>query len=318
MLILKFRVLFLKRKQIYYFLLIVVVLIFFGFSILSNNRASYATFSVGSVDKTYKSDLTGDGKQDVLYITLNKNKYYLQVNTEKDSFYLEPSKNLASVGNYYPYWPMRVNILDISRDKIPEIFIQSSKENKPIQHVFLYEKNRFKDIFCSYNNILGFMDCTNNKTPKMISGNISKNNFSFSNYILLQGKLEKYDYKAEETFMGKDTILSFINAITSLNPENLQLPQEIFDSKTYDKSISIIESMANSSSNFIFQDASFIDTKSNKDGDPTQVEWTLNFRANSSKELKDIKNYTLKLNLNFFKDSKEKYCFKISSLYIKK
>ncbi|MBE6042932.1 MULTISPECIES: FG-GAP repeat domain-containing protein [Clostridium] len=318
MLILKFKVLFLKRKQIYYFLLIVIVLIFFGFSILSDNRTSYTTFSIGSIDKVYKSDLTGDGKQDVLYITLNKDKYCLQVNTEKDSFYLEPSKNLASVGNYCPYWPMRVNILDISRDKIPEIFIQSSKENRPIQHVFLYEKNRFKDIFCSYNNILGFIDCTNNKTPKMISGNISKNNFSFSNYILLQGKLERYNYRAEETFMGKDTILSFINAITSLNPENIQLPQEIFDPKTYDKALPIIESMANSSSNFIFQDASFIDTKSNKDGDPIQVEWTLNFRANSIKSLKDIRNHTLKLKLNFFKDSKEKYCFKISSLYVKK
>lgn len=314
----KFRVLFLKRKQIYYFLLIIIVLLFFGFSILSGTRASYTTFNVGSIDKTYKADLTGDGKQDVLYITSNKTKYYLQVNTEKDSLYLEPSKNLASVGNYYAHWHMRVNLLDISRDKVPEVFIQSSQSNKPIQHVFLHKNNSFKDIFCSYNNVMGFIDCTNNRTPKMISGKISKSNFSFSNYILIQDRLEKYNYQAEETFMGKDTILHFISIITTLNPENLQPSEEIFDSKTYGNSLSTIKGLANSGSNFIFQDATFLDTKCDKNGEPIQIEWILNFRANPIKSTSDIKNYTLKLNLNAFKNSKERYYFKISSISIEK
>lgn len=315
---LKFRVLFLKKKQIYYFLLVVVVLLFFGVSVLSNNRASYTTFKVGPWDKTYKADLNGDGKEDLLYVTLNKsNKYYLQIISDKESQYLEPNKSLPTLGNYCLHWPMRVKLLDISRDKVPEIFLQSSVNNKPIQHIFIHTNNNYTDIFSSYNNTLGFIDCSNNQSPKIISGNIYQNNFSFANYILLQDKLEKYYYKTEETFMGKDTILNFINLITTLNPENFQPNEDIFDPKYYGNVSSVVKSLASFGSNFIFQDATFIDTKSNKDGKPIQVEWILNFRANSVSSPNELKNYTLKLVLNAFVNSKEKFYYKISfiSLY---
>lgn len=314
----KFRVLFLKRKQIYYFLFIVVIFLLFGFSVMLKSRASYTTFTVGSHTKSYKKDLNGDGKEDVLYITLNKNKYYLQVNTENDSTYIEPNKNLPSLGNYSVYWPMRVKLVDITRDNIPEIFIQSSQNNKPIQHGFLYKNNDFKDIFCNYNNVLGFIDYSNNKTPKVVSGKISQGNFTFSNYILLQNKLEEYQYNAEEYFMGKNTILHLIGAITVSSPENIQPTGDIFDHKNYDNAMGNLIKLSTLGTNFIFQDATFIDTRSNKKGEPSQIEWILNFRGNPIKSSSELKNYTLKVNLKAFENSKENYYFKVFSITLQK
>lgn len=313
----KLRVLFLKRKHVFYFLLVLVVFTFFIISRMSNNTSS-PIFKVSSFNKAYRMDLTGDGKGDVLYITANKGKYLAQVNSQKDSFYLEPNKKLNSMGLHTPHWPMRVKLFDISRDNVPEIFIQSSENNKPIQHVFMYTNNKFEDIFCSSNNVLGFIDCTNNKTPKLISGKIDEANFQFSNYILLQGKFERYDFNAAENFMGKDTVLNFINLITSNNLQGIQIKEEVFDAKTISNSSSAISKIMSLGKNFIFQDGTFMDTKSNSNGEPSQVQWILNFRGNSLSEQNEIKNLTLILNLKASKDPKESFYYKIYSIIVDK
>ncbi|MGY0374548.1 FG-GAP repeat domain-containing protein [Clostridium sp. JNZ J1-5] len=315
MTILKLRVLFLRKKYIYYFLLILIVFTFFIISYVSGNNSS-PIFNVNQNERFYKSDLTGDGKEDILYITTNKDRYYLQVNTQKDSLYLEPNNKSSNMGIYSPFWPMRVKLLDISRDSVPEIFTQSSQNNTPIQHIFKYDSidNKFKDVFCSYNNVLGFIDCTNNQTPKIISGSIYQGNFAFANYILIGNKLERYNRKASDTFMGKDTILYFINLITTLTSEYVQTSENIFDPKINSNSLSVLYNLSNSGKNYIFQDALFMDTKSNKNGEPIQIQWILNFRGNSIKSEGEVKNFTLKVNLKAFDDSKEKYHFKIYSI----
>lgn len=312
----KFKVLFFKRKHIYYCILVFVVLMFFAFSLLTDGNTSYTTFNVGINEKSIKKDLTGDGKKDTLYIIKDKDKYHLEIATKKSSFYLKPSEKLPTMGKYSSNWPMRIELLDVSRDKIPEIFVQSSQNNKSIQHVFTYQNNQFKDIFTSYNNILGFIDCSNNKTPKVISGIVSENNFAFSNYMLLNNKFEKYYYKTEPTFMGKDTILCFIDLITRLNPNSNNYNKDIFHSKLEENSLDIISTLANSASNFIFQDGTFIDIKSNNNGKPITIQWTLNFRANSKASKNTVKNYTLKLNLIYCENSKENFNFKISSIHL--
>nr|WP_272507392.1 VCBS repeat-containing protein [Clostridium aestuarii] len=310
----RFNVLFFKRKHLYYAGLITLVLIFFIFYISSKNNIVSSTFTVNLNNKSYKADFTGDGKEDILYITTNKDKYHLQVNTEKDSIYLEPSKKLPIVGNFYPYWTMRVKLIDISRDKVPEIFIQSSYKNKPIQHMFVYNNNTFKDIFCSYNNILGFVDCTNNATPKIISGKISNGNLEFCRYIFLQNKLEQYSEQTSNIFMGKDTIMFFINLITTLSKDYKPTSENLFVPHISSNSLALIEALANTDSTYIFQDATFMDTKSYKNGTPSQVEWILNFRGISKQPQNTVKNYTLKLNLKAFNNSKEKFHFKINSI----
>ncbi len=310
----KLRVLFLRKKHIYYFILTLVVFMLFIFSRISDTNYISTMFSLNSNDKAIKADLTGDGKEDLLYITKNKDKYSLQVNTEKESLYLDPHTTLDTLGDYSSSWPMRLKLLDISRDKIPEIFVQSSQNNNPIQHIFLYnKKDKFEDIFCSSNNIIGFLDCTNNKTPKIVSGTLKQNNFILSNYILIQNKLEKYHYVYSDTFMGKDTILHLINNINNASQNYVQSSAEIFDPVIPSSSLSILSSLPYMGNNFIFQDALFTDIKSNNNGDPTHIQWTLNFRGTSIKS-NESKNFTLKVNLRTFDNSKDSFYFKIYSI----
>src|SRR3712207_7050864 len=60
------------------------LIVFCAFSILSNGKSSYITFNTNSNKKFLKSDLTGDGKDDMLYILTTKNKYHLQATTRSE------------------------------------------------------------------------------------------------------------------------------------------------------------------------------------------------------------------------------------------
>ena len=309
----KLRILFLRKKHLFYFLLVLVVFTFFIISRISTKDSS-PIFKVSSFNKAIKADLTGDGKGDVLYISTIKDKYLVQVSSQKETFPLEPERKLPTLGTHSDYWPMRIKLYDISRDNFPEIFIQSSENNKPVQHVFIFNSGKFLDIFSSNNNLLGFLDVTNNKTPKFISGKIGETNFNISNYILIQGKFQKYDYNTTDTFMGKDTIQSFITILTSKDKKNLEISKEILDSKLYSNLNSIINKIMSEDKNFIFQDAIFIDTKSNSNGEPTEVQWTLNFRENLVSNPDEYKNLTIKVTLRIKSTSTEKYQYKICSI----
>lgn len=307
----KLRILFLRKKHIFYFLLVLVVFTFFIISRISTKDSS-PIFKVSSFNKVIKADLTGDGKGDVLYIsTINKDKYVVQVSSQKETFPLEPESKLPTLGTHSDYWPMRIKLYDISRDNFPEIFIQSSENNKAIQHVFIYNNGKFQDVFSSNNNLIGFLDVTNNKTPKFISGKIGETSFSISNYILIQGKFQKYDYNTTETFMGKDTIQSFITMLTSKDKQNLEMYKEILDSKLYSSLNSVINKIISPDKSFIFQDAIFMDTKSNSNGDPSDVQWTLNFKENLMSNPDECKNLTVKVTLRIKSSSADKYQYKI-------
>lgn len=313
----KLKVFFFKRKHIYYAIFILAILIFCAFSILSNGKSSYITFNSNPNIKNFKCDLTGDGKDDTLYISTNKNnKYNLQITTGKSTFNLKPNKEVETFGSNYPHWPIRIKLKDISRNNIPEIFIQSSQDNVSLQHIFTYKDNEFKDIFCSYNNILGFVDCSNNKTPKIISAKINGDSYYFENYMIIENKLEKYSYDITDTFMGKDTILSFINIITSLNGRYMPTNENIFHEGIDTSSLDLLPNLAGYANNYVFQDAFFMDTKSDNSGKPTNIEWTLNFKGNPIDSPDKLKNYTIKLNLLRCKNCPEKYYYKIVSFQL--
>lgn len=298
----KFRVIFLKKKNLYYALLIVILLILF--SILLYIKKSSPTFNVISQDKTIKTDLTGDGEEDILYIKVDKEKYFLQVNSNGESIFLEPNKKLDSMGTFSKHWPMRLSLFDISRDKVPEIFIQSSNKDVPIQHIFKWDntKKKFEDILFNQNNILGIMDSCNSKTPKVISGTLKDNQMSLKNYIILRNKFEEFDYKYSNDFMGKNSIITFINYIQGLPTSEANRPQEIFDTNISGKDLQEIGKLSAENIQFKFQDATFLDKKYNKNGDASIVQWTLNFKGTSNKDTSIVKNYTIIASLKLYED----------------
>lgn len=296
----KFRVIFLKKKNLYYALLVFILLILF--SILLYVKKSSPTFNVINQDKTIKADLTGDGEEDILYIKVDKEKYFLQVNSKGDSIFLEPNKKLDSIGTFSNHWPMRLSLFDISRDKVPEIFIQSNNKDVPIQHIFKWDntKKKFEDILFNQNNILGIMDSNNSKTPKVISGTLKDNQMYLKNYIILKNKFEEFDYKYPKDFMGKDSIIAFINYIQGLPTSEANRPQDIFDPNISGKDLEEVGKLSAENIQFKFQDATFMDMKYKKNGDASVVQWTLNFKGTSNKDTSVVKNYTIIVSLKSY------------------
>ena len=201
----KLQIIFLKKKYIYYVLGIIIFTISLTFLFLFKTSA-ISTFNIVNEAKMMQADLTGDGTKDILYIKTDVNKYYIQINSGDKSYYLEPSKKINTVGNYYLQWPMRLTLMDISRNNVPEIFTQASVNNKAVQHVFLWTGEKYEDIFSSTNNILGFVDSKNNKTPKMLSGNIKDGKLNLISYIFIQDSLKSFDYNYVDNYMGKTTV----------------------------------------------------------------------------------------------------------------
>ncbi len=319
----KLQVIFLKMKSIYYTLAIIIVFaILFTFFLFFRTN-SISTFNIVNETKMIQSDLTGDGNKDILYIKTEADKYYIQVNSGDKSYYLEPSKKINTVGNYYSEWPMRLTLLDISRNKVPEIFTQASLEDavaqkdKAVQHVFLWNGEKFEDIFCSTNNIFGFVDSNNNKTPKVLSGNIKDGKMNLISHIFIKNSLNSFNYNYSINYMGKDTILGFINLMTSFPLAELNISKELFAADLNGNDISLLSDLSNRKVYFNFQDAVFKDYKWDNQGNASEILWTINFKGTTASNLKEAKNYTIELVLKLTPKGDSDPTFKIASISIK-
>jgi hypothetical protein len=169
----KLKVIFIKKKHLYYIILFMIFILITLFLIYRNFfYITSSTFSNILEDKTLTADFNGDGIYDKLYVKQTDNKYLIKVKIKDKVYDFINNDNGNLISNYYPYWPLRINIMDVSRDRIPEIFIQGSLGKNSLQRFFVFDGYKFKNIFSSSNNILGFIDCTNNRTPKIITGRV--------------------------------------------------------------------------------------------------------------------------------------------------
>jgi hypothetical protein len=311
----KFRVIFLKKKHIYYVVLTVVILVLLIVLLLSRKSAQTFNTLVDN-NKLIQSDLTGDGKKDILYIKTEKDKYYMEVNTGEKSLLLEADKKLPTVGLYDANNPLKVTLMDITRDKIPEIFVQSSQKETPVQHVFFWNNGNFKDIFCGSNNMIGFSDCTNNKTPRYMSGKMSATKIELSTFMFMHdnNKLENVAFNYNDNYMGKDSIFSFIKYIEALPGSEANKPVNIFYPGLSGQDISVIGKLSGENNTYTFQNCVFKDTKSDNNGETSNIIWTLNFKAVSNLSKDKIKNYTLNVSLKPNGKAQDKNYFKIYSI----
>jgi len=304
----KLRVFFLKRKMLIYTGIIISIILII-LSVLARIRGSENVFNVDE-DKSYKVDLTGDGEKDVLNIKVLNKKYYLSVDSGEDSFQLSPVKNGESVGEYLLAWPLNIILEDINRDRVPEIFSQGNLKNKSYMNIFKFNGKEFENILSSNSSILGLLDISNNKTVKLLAGKIINNKISLKNYIMVNNKLQEFDYNYKENYIGKDTALAFIKYITSL-PYGEKDKPDIF-SESISTDIGNIGKLSGLGSKFTFQDGFFKDIKSSG-GTITETEWRLNFSGIDKKNQKS--NYTIILKLK--SEGDDKFSFKIYSMKIK-
>ena len=304
----KLRVLFLKKIHILYAMLF--ILICCSSLLLLNRKSNENVFATAKNKTLVKADLTGDGKEDILYINTENDKYYVQVTSNEKSFYLQPDKKMNSMGYYYPFYPMKINLLDITRDKVPEIFIQCMERGSSIQHIFFWNGNEFKDIFCSSNNVMGILDSKNNRTPKFVSGMLTNSSASLSYFMQLNGTMERI--QMNDTLPGKTEVIGMINYIHSLPTGEALKPTDIFYPGILGKDLSLIGKMASEKKLYKFTDAFFTDSKFNRDGEAIEYKWILNFKATlaGSGTNSESKSIVVKLR----RTSEPDNTFKISSI----
>lgn len=312
----KLRVIFLKKKYIFFIVPIILFILIMLFLIYrSCFYISSPSFSNILDNRTLEADFNGDGINDKLYVKQNSNKYLIKAKIKNKVYDLKSDDNQSVVSNYLPYWPLRITIMDISRNRIPEIFIQGSLGKNSLQRIFAFDGNKFENIFSSSNNILGFIDCTNNRTPKIITGRFEGNGMLLTNYIFLNYKFKNYNLEDNSTFMGKDTISSFINFIQGLPGSRSYIPSNIFSPNLSNDDMYSIDKLSNANNSYIFQDGIFIEKKCDTKGNTSELSWVLNFKGISNSDNSIIKNYTIKLLLiSDNKGSKTNY-FRIMSIY---
>lgn len=311
----KLRVIFLKKKHIYYAVLTSIILILLIILLLSKKTSPTFNTLVAN-NKLVQADLNGDGKKDILYIKTEKDKYYMEVNTGEKSLYLEPDKKLPTSGTFDEFNPLKVTLMDITRDKTPEIFIQSSQKETPVQHVFLWNNGGFQDIFCGSNSIIGFADVSNNKTPKFLSGKLTANKIEIATYMYMhdKNKLENVVFNYKDNFMGRDSIFSLIKYIEALPGNEGNKPSNIFYPGLSGQDISVIGKLSGENNTYIFQNCVFKDNKSDKNGEISEIIWTLNFKAVSNISKDKIKNYTLNVTLKPQGNADENNYYKVNSI----
>lgn len=299
-------------------MILLTVLVILFILLLFTKKTTETFNTLVNNNKMIQADLTGDGKKDMLYIKTEKDKYYMEVNTGEKSFYLEPDKKLPTTGTYDEYNPLKVTLMDITRDKIPEIFIQANQKNTAVQHVFLWNNSKFDDIFCGSNKIIGFSDSSNNKTPKFLSGNITSNKIELTSYMFMydKGKLENIAFNYNDNFLGRDSIFTFIKYIEALPGSEATSPSNIFYPGLSGQDLSAIGRLAGEQNSYTFQNCVFKDNKSDKNGVISEVLWTLNFRAASNINKGKVKNYTINVTLRPEGKAEEANYFKIFSINI--
>lgn len=309
----RLRVFFIKKKYLFLFLFFTLIIILFILFNLTKNP-DIPTFNYTKGNSSLTADLNGDGEKDTLYLKEEDNNYFIHITLNNKDIYLKPDKSNDTLGEKSSYWPIRISLVDVNRDKIPEICIQGSKDNSAIQHIFAYENDGFKDIFSGNNNLTGFINIHTNKSPILISGNYSSGNIKIDSFYLLHNTLKSIDLKSDSSFVGKDTILSFINFMEDLSLGNDTMPYKIVSEQLNSEDYAVIGRLSAQNRKFLFQDGYFVDNKYNDDGELEEIKWNLNFKGISNSNNNDIKNYNLELLLIKSSEKSNSYNYKISTM----
>ena len=257
-------------------LFLIATLIYFS----SNKFKSLQTISPINISENKQFDLTGDGTKDNLQILNSQNKIDFIINCSDDNYCLSNQIDDKILFTSNDHWDTQVFLNDISRDNIPEIIIQGSKNNTCISYVFHWNKKSFDLIFSSSNNIFGILDCKNSRTPKCYSISSSEGLASLNSFMLINDAL--LDTTKENLNLPSfDSVTHFIDLIQI--PYVLDDIPDIFTSTIDKENLSLLWNLDKENYSYTFQNAFFYDYKWTESGEPSCIRWKLSFEKSSLK-----------------------------------
>jgi len=303
------KILILKKKflinTVFYIELIVFSILIIHF--FYDNTNSRQTISPININQTMQVDLTGDGKKEHLQLLNTQNKIDFNIISSSNNFYLSDSIDDKMLFTNNNHWEPKVFLNDISRDNIPELIIQGSKNDKPISYLFHWNKKNFDLLYSSSNNILGILDSKNSKTPQCYSISSSEGLASLNSFMLLND-VTLDTTKDNLNIPSFDSVTKFIDLV--------QLPYifddlpDIFASTIDKKDLSLLWNLDKDNYSYSFQNGFFYDYKWNESYEPSSLRWRLSFEKSSFKGSQNDKNeFILLLDLEKYNAS-----YKINSI----
>lgn len=303
-----------ENNRLFYIILFLIAILCLTKIFFLDNKTPTPVFRLMEKDNILDEDLNGDKKKDTIIIKHSDQGILAQVNLNKDkTFSLDYSTVLPTLGEYSSYWPIRISALDINRDNSKEIFLQSSFHNKPVQHIFTWDGSKYINLFSSTNNLLGFYDSSNSKTPKVILGNYENGSIDFKGYMYNKDGLKEFTESNPITLAGEDTISNLISLIQSFPNPYISVPN-YFYSQISGSDLESLFRLANGGNTFKFQDGYFIDFAWDKHGNVSCENWILNFRSISTLNSSKVTNMTINLMINKYSD--EDFPYKITSFNV--
>ena len=207
-----------KNNLIKHLSFITIILISFILIFTFKDNSTKSAINENTIKETIKSDLNGDGKEDCLYIELeSENNYIINATINEKSYELIPNKAINSLGKFSPNRPITLNLLDLDRNNIKEIIVQSSEDT--VEPTGLYSIISFIDIISLNYEI--------SELPNIFATYISKEDLS----QIWRLEKESYYYDFQDAFFmdiawnntGEATNCSWtlnFNKIPKENPNN--------------------------------------------------------------------------------------------------
>lgn len=264
------------------------------------------TMAIPKDSKIIKHDLNGDGTRDLIYLLVKDDKYHIEISINDKTYFLNEKRPLNSLGRYSSIAPLELSFFDISRNNLSEIFLQSFDNTSPIQHIYTFSDNEFKDIFCSTNNTLGILNSKNMQSPKYYSFDINNVDRTLQKHMLVNSTPKNISYD-ELAVPGIETIQLLIDFITADVPLG-----NVFFETTPPSIYKTLESIDKFENTYTLLDCFFVDTAWNSNGDISKLDWKIRLRE---KNIKENISSTLKLNISLEKIENK---FLISHLTLEK
>lgn len=301
------KIIVIKKKFLYLLLYIsLIILILTSLLIYKYNKKEASVFNPLATNKDLYYDLTGDGKNDTLRITKENGLYDIQI-VSKDKIY-----NLSSLCNNVlsediSNWPIKVYLVNVSRNSVPEILVQGYKYKKPVCYLFGWTNEAFTILNENSSNVIGVIDSNTKKTPQFITLESSTANSSKKAYMFQDN--ERIDITNKSyNIPDLDNILSFINLIQA-NYELDQIPN-IFTENIAKNELSLLWSLDKDNCNYSFQNGFFYDDEIDKTNNLISLKWNLSFEK-YNKQKPNAPKEEIIFTIKFIKDNNS---FKVSSI----
>ena len=269
------KVVFIKRKTLLNFSLLLIILVsIICFRIATYKHKHIETFNPIDLNTETIIDLTGDGSKDKLKIISTNSSLDVEITSNNKTYNLSSLCKEHTLLSNCSYWPAKVYIKNLSKNKIPQIIVQGVKNSSPIQYVFSWDNDKFSLLFSSDKNILGVLDSTSNSTPQCYSINSSTGTQSLSSFMIISK--EVIDITKDCKTVPNISALLTLTDIIQKNYEIDEVP-DIFKENIPSEELAILWNLDKEHNTYSFEDAFFYDDSIDNEGNITSMKWILTF-----------------------------------------